>query len=552
MADKSAASFGDLPAEIVQSIFFYLPPESLCEVRTASKQLQSIADSPLLWRYYCRTQYRFWDPIHNMARKLASPVSATEWRELFITRRRIDAAVHEMVNEVVRTPQGRIHVIEDICVQRYGSTMVANNYDVKDALLSHYNVAEDKEDHLARRYWAEAILGRLHRALAIQEWKKLRHETVALERALGSYDMFIIGAGEGDYDDIHDDLDSLASALLAQNPNFEELSTRSKAIAISEFLQAKNFEGVSSEEDYHRMHNNFLSRVLRDSKHEALPLICVSIYCCIASRVKLLARPCAFPMHVYAVVSAPDGQDLDGKNVSPDAMQERMYIDPFRSSVDVPVSQLKSELRRMGVAALADELYLGPAGTLEITLRTGRNIMISVQMIQTNAQEEGMDAEIRTPTWTTVSPDMDSSFYASLWATCLLHDHSTAGNQRRRQYLPFICEHFQSHFPWDAQLIKDHIAPLFHGFPEYNHLLEIINMVRNADRRPMVSVPRSNNAKAESVKYHVGDVFKHRRYGYEGIVVGWDTCCDAGETWINQMGVDRLDGGRSQSFYHVL
>jgi F-box protein 21 len=552
MGEQRPRSFSDLPAEIVQSILFFLPPECLCEVRASSKQLQSIADSPLLWRYHCRTQYRFWDPIHSIGRKLASPASATDWKGLFVTRRRIDAEVHEMVNEVVRTPQNRIHTIEDISVQHYGSAVVAHSYDVKDALLSHYNVSADEDDHLARRYWAEAILGRLHRALAILEWKKLRHETVALERALGSYDMFILGPGEGDYNDIHDDLDSLASALLAQYPKFEELSTRRKAITISEFLQAKNFTGVSSEEDYHNLQNNFISRVLRDPEHEALPIICVSIFCCIASRVKLLARPCGLPMHMYAIVSSPEGQDLDGKEVSLDAVEERMYIDPFRSSSDVPVTQLKSDLRRMGVPAIADELYLGPAGTLEITLRTGRNIMRSVQVIRTNAQDAAIDAEIRTPTWTTISPDMDSSFYATLWAICLLHEHSSPGNGRRRELLPFICEHFQSHFPWDAQLIKSHIAPLFHGFPEYNHLLEIINMVRNADSNPRVAVPRSNNPPAEKVKYHVGDVFRHRRYGYEGIVVGWDTCCDAGDSWINQMGVDRLDGGRSQSFYHVL
>jgi F-box protein 21 len=551
MADQKAA-FGDLPAEIVQSILFYLPPENLCDVRATSKQLQAIADTPLLWRYHCRIQYRFWDPVHSIARKLASPVSSTEWKELFITRRRIDATVHEQFDAVVRSPQNRIYAIEDVTLQKYGSTTVANSYDVKDALLSQYNVGEDQEDHLARKYWAEAILGRLHRALAIQEWKKLRHETVALERALGSYDMFIVGAGDGDYNDIHADLDSLASAMLELHPHFDELSTRRKALTISEFLQSKNFTGVSSEEDYHNLQNNFMSRVLRDPEHEALPLICVAIYCCIASRANLNARPCGFPLHVYAVVSAPEGQDLDGREMPPDAMPERMYVDPFRSAADVPVSQLQSELRRMGIGSFADDLYLGPAGTLEITVRTGRNIMNSVKIIQDNAQDAAIGADIRTPAWTTVNPDLDASFYATLWATCLLHDHSSAGNQRRRHYLPFICEHFQLHFPWDAQLIKDHIAPLFHGFPEYNHLVEIINGVKYADRNPRVPVPRSENTATWKVKYRVGDVFRHRRYGYEGIVVGWDTCCDAGETWINQMGVDRLDGGRGQSFYHVL
>ncbi|KAI3427151.1 hypothetical protein D9Q98_007088 [Chlorella vulgaris] len=54
------------------------------------------------------------------------------------------------------------------------------------------------------------------------------------------------------------------------------------------------------------------------------------------------------------------------------------------------------------------------------------------------------------------------------------------------------------------------------------------------------------------LKYKVGDVLRHKRYQYRGVIVGWDPECQAGEEWIEQMRVDRLPGGRHQPFYHVL
>lgn len=46
------------------------------------------------------------------------------------------------------------------------------------------------------------------------------------------------------------------------------------------------------------------------------------------------------------------------------------------------------------------------------------------------------------------------------------------------------------------------------------------------------------------LKYKVGDVLRHKRYQYRGVIVGWDPECQAGEEWIEQMRVDRLPGER--------
>ncbi|GIL49560.1 hypothetical protein Vafri_5905 [Volvox africanus] len=56
-----------------------------------------------------------------------------------------------------------------------------------------------------------------------------------------------------------------------------------------------------------------------------------------------------------------------------------------------------------------------------------------------------------------------------------------------------------------------------------------------------------------SVLFSVGTMIQHRKYGYRGVIVDWDTSCRMDESWIKQMGVDSLPGGgRQQPFYRVL
>lgn len=53
--------------------------------------------------------------------------------------------------------------------------------------------------------------------------------------------------------------------------------------------------------------------------------------------------------------------------------------------------------------------------------------------------------------------------------------------------------------------------------------------------------PRRRKAKGQT-KYRIGEIMKHRQYGYRGVVWGWDERCAASEEWIEEMGVDKLEG----------
>jgi hemimethylated DNA binding protein len=62
-----------------------------------------------------------------------------------------------------------------------------------------------------------------------------------------------------------------------------------------------------------------------------------------------------------------------------------------------------------------------------------------------------------------------------------------------------------------------------------------------------------NQASAfKHVKYSPGTVFKHRLFGYRGVIMGATPSCEASEQWIQQMRVDDLPGGRKQPFYWTM
>ena len=67
--------------------------------------------------------------------------------------------------------------------------------------------------------------------------------------------------------------------------------------------------------------------------------------------------------------------------------------------------------------------------------------------------------------------------------------------------------------------------------------------------------PRLRKAleKTKKVRYFVGDVIVHKKYGYRGVIAGWDAVCRAPTMWIVAMhkGVD-LEYAKNIPHYKVL
>ncbi|KAK4497463.1 hypothetical protein PRZ48_011914 [Zasmidium cellare] len=525
----------ELPDELLEAIVSYLPPTATLSFGTTSRRANKITYEPLVWRRHCRNTWRYWEKSHVLEERLELPPTRTKWRQLFNERRRIDREAQELFDQMLTTQQWRFERMEKIA---------SWGYDVKDLLLQLRDATpDDAEDVLCRRYYANAILGQVHRATALEKWTRLqKRQMVRLEEILGAYDLFVLSGEKGDLDDMDRELDRLAAAIRARDEEFDDLSIRRKAVQIAKFLRSENLVGNPSEEDYHALRNNFISMALFDEVHTSLPLQSVAIYCAVARRLGVNAKPSNYPQHVHAVIEAPADQTLDGRPKVPTQGNEPelMHMDPWRTSEEVPNEHLTTRLTQMGAPISQHHHHLGPTSTLEIAMRTSRNIMHSVQ--ESRERQRGISRRV-------VHPDIEAAWYSMLWSMLVLGDSNSATTlHRRRQCLPYLVDHFQAHFPEDIGLIEKFIPPMFESEREHNILMHLITTARTADRNR--KAPSSRTDRTESVRLKIGTHFKHRRYGYEGVIVGWDIKCGAEQRWMEQMRVDDLPRGREQPFYN--
>ncbi|EFY94189.2 F-box domain-containing protein [Metarhizium robertsii ARSEF 23] len=331
-----------------------------------------LANDGLLWRYHCRSTFRYWRPDHSFGEKLQATVASVDWKYLFLLRTRSNHIVSQLLDGIVETKVGRFKKIEKIC--RLG-------YDAKDFLLVQCHIHESASDVLAR---SNVILDNIHRSIALEEWSRLGLDRDSLsaqvaaqrlERALSAFDMFVLHDQTGDLDDISQMLDDIIARFRVSCTDLSELTTRETALALNRWVRANNLTGLRRpEQNYRNLRNCLIGQALRHEEHESIPLISSAIFCSLAARLGLNAQCCALHSHVYAIVFAQSGYTLDGDVAdSYHEQPERMYLDPYGLDNEVPASDLQDLLAHYAWQTSTDA-FLAPAPPQTMVLRTAQNI----------------------------------------------------------------------------------------------------------------------------------------------------------------------------------
>ena len=131
----------DLPNEILQQILFYVTPATVPNLQRISRRFNDLAQ-PLLWRYHCRVQFKYWNWEHQIKEKYLEDVVKVDWKSIFTKRHNNDRAVTHAIDSILSSQTGRIETFQRI---------VDLGYDVKDTLIRHMNIDDEAEDVLARR-----------------------------------------------------------------------------------------------------------------------------------------------------------------------------------------------------------------------------------------------------------------------------------------------------------------------------------------------------------------------------------------------------------------
>lgn len=132
----------ELPNEILYQILLFVDPPAAPVLQQACRKFNELVQ-PLLWRYHCEKQFKYWNPEHQIRKKLAAEVTKVDWKKIYQARYKTDISTTYDFESILSSQVGRAEKTAKI---------VARGYDVKDTMLRHLRVADDAEDVLARRY----------------------------------------------------------------------------------------------------------------------------------------------------------------------------------------------------------------------------------------------------------------------------------------------------------------------------------------------------------------------------------------------------------------
>lgn len=293
-----------------------------------------------------------------------------------------------------------------------------------------------------------------------------------------------------------------------------------------------------TEETYRYLRNCLIGRALRDDQHPSLPIISAAIYSALASRVGFEAYPCALPNQVHAIVLSPPGVSLDGRVLesSQAARQETMFLDPYGSDEEIPVDHIQNLLFKLGIYSGHDDM-LKPTPTDLIVMRTAQNIRASFTSFRTIDRPLSQlipMIELNRGDW---ARNLQPALYSMIWASIMMVPILPDDDEVRwdwQQDVRDLLTYFYEYFPEDSWLIEKYVCPMYDTFAAptrrqgvrelpSKRVHDQIKDIRRVDASARAPRRRSDLADGVRVRYRVGQVFRHKRYDYHGIILAWTT-----------------------------
>lgn len=547
MASCSQLNLLDFPDELLLAIIHQTTePKETLKFALLSKRLHQLSIGSIVWQTHCMEAWEFWDESHHIEAKLGLNPLETDWHALFMKRVAIDRHTSEVFELLILTQEGRYARMNELAVI---------GVDVKDLLQGlRFGTDEDREDVLARRWHAAAVLDMMGRRNAIEVWMRMqRGEHVELEDGLAAHDEFVLGKAPGASTNfIKSALDKIARAIPECTDDYSHMTIRQKAVRIVQYLRDNRFVGLSDTRKCYALQHNFLSLALDPAGNDGnacLPLQSVAIFCAVARRLGIDARPIDFPRTVHAVITAPADMSLDGESLAEvdSSKPETMYMNPFSSADPIHPGDLAGQLRTLSSLLHLSGVSVEPANELTMVLRASSNILTSASMMQgPQGPWEGLQGLPHTGEYPT------SPLYAATWACSILGDADPAHASwwRRRAINSLLATH-DADLMLDIEMFADFAPRLLEATGGDPKICTIMSRLIANVRAVQAPKPRPA-ADVDPVQHRVGTYFRHPRHNYLAFILGWDPICRGSEACIADMQVYNLVRGLRQPFYTVM
>ncbi|CAK7208448.1 hypothetical protein SCUCBS95973_000106 [Sporothrix curviconia] len=257
---------------------------------------------------------------------------------------------------------------------------------------------------------------------------------------------------------------------------------------------------------------------------------------------------------------------------------ERMFLDPYNSDQELTLQRLREGIAEVDWGIMENrDIYMMPSPTSAIVLRVALNLEASWTHANQVVNVPLLSAEARRLRRGDSDMNLEALLYATMWATVLMRPLDSTSWDRQLDNLLARFAHFYSEDVW---IIEQYLLPLYdrHMALSYDsgsyspartggdtgnnnegaiggeqppappappawrhqHLLSraqqqqqqqrlrgwsdprvMIKMAYNLDQRLPVVSRRYTQDIHDKVLYRIGQVFRHRRFDYVGIINGW-------------------------------
>ena len=281
------------------------------------------------------------------------------------------------------------------------------------------------------------------------------------------------------------------------------------------------------DENYRNLRNCLIGHALSESEHTSLPLVSSAIFCCVAERLGLTSACCAFPSHVHASVFAPPAMSLDGAEQSSNGELDSMYLDPYGLDDEVTIDDLRSKLVEFGWNQGA-EPFLKVTPARLIVARLGQNIKSTYAAVQSLERGHSRESELKRLRAGYSDLNLEAALYGAMWAELLMKQPSSFHWDAN---LDSFLNRFALYWSEDAWIVEKYLVPLYDYFiatqpnqrqrAGWENVRAIMDMLENLDNRLPTVNRRYTQEIHTRVRYKIGQVFRHKRYHWIGIINGW-------------------------------
>jgi hemimethylated DNA binding protein len=111
----------------------------------------------------------------------------------------------------------------------------------------------------------------------------------------------------------------------------------------------------------------------------------------------------------------------------------------------------------------------------------------------------------------------------------------------------------------ENETMKSYVKREFQTFAKWQHKEDVqlcidlaFKALRQSEERISQLEDKNWQSRDETIQFRVGQIVRHKKYGYRGVITGWDKTCKQTLTWKRKNRIQTLKNNEDQPFYNLL